>query len=241
LSKQKKALMQRSILLFFPSFFSSYGLTAPLLPSDLGNDLGYALIKLAWAGARIRWTRCWIIWATGIRRPSFFSRTGKSCVEHYYGTFTVDSVWYWASAGKSLTAFTVGIAQQEGHLSISDTTSQYLGHGWTACPPVKEDLITIRHQLTMTTGLDDGVPDDHCTLDSCLQYLADAGTRWAYHNAPYTLLDSVIESATGQTLNSYLYQKISLPTGILGLYLPSDTITCFTARHGAWLASGFLC
>ncbi|MEZ5069123.1 MAG: hypothetical protein R2847_11860 [Bacteroidia bacterium] len=38
----------------------------------------------------------------------------------------------------------------------------------------------------MTSGLDDGVPDNHCTYDSCLVYLADAGTRWAYHNAPYT-------------------------------------------------------
>src|SRR5688572_24365821 len=49
-------------------------------------------------------------------------KDGKIAVEQYYGTFTVDSLWYWASAGKSLTAFTVGIAQQEGHLSIQDTS-----------------------------------------------------------------------------------------------------------------------
>src|SRR6478609_4717901 len=60
-------------------------------------------------------------------------KDGKIVVEHYYGTFTADSFWYWASAGKSLTAFTVGIAQQEGHLSINDSTSKYLGTGWTAC------------------------------------------------------------------------------------------------------------
>ena len=39
----------------------------------------------------------------------------------------------------------------------------------------------------MTTGLGDGVTDVTCTLPSCLQYKADAGTRWAYHNASYTL------------------------------------------------------
>jgi len=43
---------------------------------------------------------------------------GKIVIEKYFGTFTVDSPWYWASAGKSLTAFTVGIAQQEGYLLI---------------------------------------------------------------------------------------------------------------------------
>jgi CubicO group peptidase (beta-lactamase class C family) len=90
-----------------------------------------------------------------------------------------------------------GIAQQEGHLSISDTTSNYLGQGWTICTPQQEEKITIRHQLTMTSGLKDDVPDHYCTLDTCLIYQADAGARWAYHNGPYTLLDSVIEVATG--------------------------------------------
>ncbi len=86
-------------------------------------------------------------------------KDGKIVVEEYFGTFTQDSLWYWASAGKSLTAFTVGIAQQEGYLSIDDTSSQYLGQGWTVCPPAKEEMISIRHQLSMNTGLDDGVPD----------------------------------------------------------------------------------
>ena len=127
-------------------------------------------------------------------------KNGRIVLEKYFGTFTRDSSWYWASAGKTLTGFTVGIAQQEGFLKIQDTTSKYLGRGWTTAPLSKEDKITIRNQLTMTTGLDDGVADVSCTLPSCLQYKADAGTRWAYHNAPYTLLDKVIEAATGSTL-----------------------------------------
>jgi len=134
-------------------------------------------------------------------------KDGKIAIEHYFGTFTADSVWYWASAGKSLTGFTVGLVHQSGVLQLNDLTSQYLGPGWTSETPTQENLITIRHQLTMTTGLDDGVPDNACTSVSCLQYLADAGTRWAYHNAPYTLLDTVIRVATGQTLNTYVAQK----------------------------------
>lgn len=144
-------------------------------------------------------------------------KDGKIVLERYFDNFTQDSVWYWASAGKSLTACLVGIAQQEGFLSIEDTTSQYLGAGWTNATLAQEQAITIKNQLSMTTGLLD---NGDCTLDTCLQYMAAAGSRWAYHNAPYTLLDQVLEQATGRTINTYLFQKIKQITGMTGLYLP---------------------
>lgn len=145
-------------------------------------------------------------------------KDGKIVLEKYFGGHTSTTPWQWASAGKTITAFMVGIAQQEGHLSITDTTSDYLGQGWTTCTPQQEEKITIRNQLTMTSGLDDGVPDHYCTIDTCLNYLANAGTRWAYHNGPYTLLDQVIANATGQSLNSYTTQKLKTPTGMIGSF-----------------------
>jgi len=39
---------------------------------------------------------------------------GRLVYEEYFEAFTRDSIWYWASAGKSLTAFLTGMAQQEG-------------------------------------------------------------------------------------------------------------------------------
>ncbi len=152
-------------------------------------------------------------------RAFIILKNGKIVSEKYFGTFTVDSNWYWASAGKTMTAFLVGIAQKEGPLNINNKTSQYLGTGWTSATLAKENMITVRHQLTMTTGLDDGVPDNDCTLPSCLQYKADAGTRWAYHNAPYTILDKVIENATGKTYNAYFQEKIRDKIGMNGLWI----------------------
>lgn len=149
-------------------------------------------------------------------------KDGKIVLEKYFNGHDAQTLWYWASAGKSLTSFLIGLAQEEGFLNLDDTVSSYLGQGWTSCPPEKEKLISIRHQLTMTTGLDDGVADDYCTEASCLQYLADAGTRWAYHNAPYTLLDSVLEVATGESVNQYLNQTVKQKTGITGAYLTID-------------------
>lgn len=148
-------------------------------------------------------------------------KDGKIVTEKYFGTFTSDSLWYWASAGKTMTGFLVGIAQKDGILNINDKTSTYLGIGWTSAPLEKENLITIKNQLTMTTGLDDGVPDADCTLPSCLVYKADAGTRWAYHNAAYTLLDQVVENASGKSYNAYFQEKIRDKIGMNGLWIKS--------------------
>jgi CubicO group peptidase (beta-lactamase class C family) len=71
----------------------------------------------------------------------------------------------------------------------------------------------------MTTGLDDAVtPDNDCTDPGCLVYKADAGTRWAYHNAPYTILDKVVENATGLSYNAYFQQKIRDKIGMNGVW-----------------------
>ena len=141
-------------------------------------------------------------------------KDGKIVLEKYFGTYTQDSIFYWASAGKSLAAFLVGLAQDEGLLDINDKTSEYLGPGWTSLNPAQEDLITIRHQLTMTTGLDDGVPDDNCLTPACLVFKATAGTRWAYHNAPYHLTHNVVANASGITFQQFtrtrLFQKVGM-------------------------------
>jgi len=167
-------------------------------------------------------------------------KNGKIVTERYFGSFTADSAWYWASAGKTLTAFLTGLAQEEGILNINNKTSQYLGTGWTSAPLAKENLITLRHQLTMTTGLDDGVPDDDCTDPACLIYKADAGTRWAYHNAAYTLLYKVIENASGQTYNNYFNTKIKSRIGMNGLWIKTGFINVYYSNARSMARFGLL-
>lgn len=137
-------------------------------------------------------------------------KNGKIVLEQYFNGHSATSNWYWASAGKTLTATMVGIAQQENFININNKSSDYLGVGWTSATLAQENAITVKNQLSMTSGLNDGVTNSDCTLPSCFQYLAPASTRWAYHNGPYTILDQVIANATGVTLNQYITNKLKI-------------------------------
>jgi CubicO group peptidase (beta-lactamase class C family) len=146
-------------------------------------------------------------------------KDGKIVLEKYFGTYTKDSNWYWASAGKSLTSVLVGIAQENNLLNINNEVSTYLGNGWTVEPAAKEQLITVKHLLSMNSGLNDNVPNWDCTIDTCLEYLVDAGNRWAYHNAAYYKLFDVLETTSTFNINTYANAVIENKIGMQGTWL----------------------
>ena len=175
-------------------------------------------------------------------RAFILLKDGKIVIEQYFGktlpgtaSFTKSSYWYWASAGKTLTSFTVGKAQEEGFLKITDKSSDYLGTGWTSLTAQKESLITVTNQLTMTTGLDDAVTNNHSIVPADLKYKADAGTRWAYHNGPYTLLESVIKNAVKKDFDTYFNSAIRDKIGMDGTWqwTDDDHVYYSTARSMA--------
>ncbi len=148
-------------------------------------------------------------------------KDGKIVLEKYFGNYTADSIHYWASAGKSLTAMLTGFAQEKGFLNIQNTAGQYLGQGWTSAPLQKENLITLKHLLSMTSGLNDNPPapcDNEDSSKSCLTYLADAGTRWAYHTGAYKHLQKAISNASGITYNAFTNLHLGSHIGLSGLW-----------------------
>ncbi len=138
---------------------------------------------------------------------------GRIVMENYFNGHTATTAWYWASAGKTLTATVTGIAEQEGYINTNNKVSDYIGTGWTSTPLAKENLITCKHLLSMSSGLDDSLGDDVSPAN--LQYVADAGTRWAYHNV-YVKLQDVVAQATGQTWNNYFNSKLRDKLGMTG-------------------------
>ncbi|MGZ5246271.1 MAG: serine hydrolase domain-containing protein [Flavitalea sp.] len=139
---------------------------------------------------------------------------GRIVMEEYFDGHTPGSTWQWNSAGKTLTTATVGIAQQEGLLDVNKKVSHYLGNGWTSMPQTKEDLVTSKHLLTMTSGIND---EKELVIKSNLTYLADAGTRWSYHNVFQKLMD-VVDASSPMDFKSYFEQKLKNRIGMDGFW-----------------------
>ena len=178
-------------------------------------------------------------------------KDGKIVIEEYFGLnisntspFSQSSSWYWASAGKTLTASLVGIAQRDDLLHVNDRTSDFLGENWTNLPSEKEQLVTIKNHLTLTTGFDHQVQDLDCYDPSCFEYGVDAGDQWFYHNGSYTILKYVVEQASGQNFNAFSNSKLENPIGMSGNWIEGNNINLYwstardAARFGLFLLNG---
>lgn len=139
---------------------------------------------------------------------------GRIVMEEYFDGHTKDSTWQWNSAGKTLAGTLTGIAAQEGLLQINNKVSDYIGTGWTSAPLLKENLVTNRHLLTMTSGLNDS---SNLVIKQNLTYMADAGTRWSYHNVFQKLMD-VVAAASGQSYENYFNAKLRDKLGMDGFW-----------------------
>jgi CubicO group peptidase (beta-lactamase class C family) len=163
---------------------------------------------------------------------------GRIVMEHYFKGHSATTNWYWASAGKTLTATLTGIAEQQGYLNINNKVSDYIGTGWTSLPLSKENLITNKHLLTMTSGLED-IDNGDCVTPECLTYKADAGTRWAYHNG-YVKLQDVIAKTTNQTWSTYFNTQLRDKIGMNGTWLQSGNNSIYVSTTRSMARFGLL-
>jgi CubicO group peptidase (beta-lactamase class C family) len=162
---------------------------------------------------------------------------GRIVLENYFNGHDENASWYWASAGKTLTSTVSGIAQKEGLININNKVSDYLGIGWTSESLDKENLITCKNLLSMNSGLDDSLGDDVSPAN--LQYKADAGTRWAYHNV-YVKMQDVVAAASNQSWNSYFNEKLRDKIGMTGLWLNLDNLSVYWSTTRSMARFGLL-
>ncbi|WP_283637194.1 serine hydrolase domain-containing protein [Aquaticitalea lipolytica] len=162
---------------------------------------------------------------------------GKIIVESYMNGHSSTSPWYWASAGKTLTTAVSGIAQDEGLININSKVSDYLGTGWTSAPLAKENLITCKNLLSMNSGLDDTLGDDVSPAN--LQYVADAGTRWAYHNV-YVKMQDVVAQTSNQTWSTYFNTKLRDRIGMSGSWIPVGDLSVYWSNTRSMARFGLM-
>ena len=108
-----------------------------------------------------------------------------------------------ASAQKSLVAFLAGIAEGRGKLDLSAPVDRYLGPGWSKADRSAESAITVRHLMTMTSGLNDS-----------LIFLQHAGDVWRYNTGAYSRMIGVIEKAVGTDIQTFTRDTLTGPVGM---------------------------
>ena len=146
--------------------------------------------------------------AEGKPNPYFHMRLGKNAKGR-----AIEDV---ASAQKSVTAMLVGIAQHKGLLKITDPVHKHLGKGWSKAPAAAEAKITIRHLITMSSG-----------LNPRLQFVAPAGSKWFYNTGAYSkALTCVSKAAKSLCMWVHamdIYSKVSTRSFTYNEYL-GDTM-----------------
>lgn len=201
--------------------------------------------ELGWNQTELAELLHWL--STQDTRAFIILKDGKLVVEEYWGIkltgvgeMDQNSYWYWASAGKTLTAALVGIAVQEKLLKINDRTQKYLGEGWTSMPTNQEREIRLIHHLTLTTGIDDRVVNLDDPAPENLKYLAKPGTRWSYHNATYSLLEKVVVKAAGQDFQAYFKEKLGDKIGMKGFWQQTGLNNVFYSDARSFARFGLL-
>jgi CubicO group peptidase (beta-lactamase class C family) len=108
-----------------------------------------------------------------------------------------------ASIQKSVVAILTGIAQQKGLLKISDPVHQHLGAGWSQAKPDAESQITLRHLLTMSSGLNDR-----------LEFVVPPEKRWRYNTAAYSQVLKCLATVFDQDANQLTRKWLTEPIGM---------------------------
>ena len=182
-------------------------------PSSTNNDWeNISLSALGWNQSAVQPLKDFLIQKN--TKSFMILVNGRIVMEDYFNGHTSSTEWEWNSAGKTLIATITGIAQQEGLLNINNKASDYLGKEWTNMPLEKENLITVRHLMTMSSGIDD---TKQLVIKSNLTFVADAGTRWAYSNVFQKLTDIVAE-ASNKNFETYFNEKLKSKIGMDGYW-----------------------
>lgn len=146
--------------------------------------------------------------------------------ERYFNGYEQDSIQTSFSVAKSFLSALVGIAVDDGLISLDDPVTDYI-------PELKErdarfERITIRHLISMSSGLryeENGTPwsDDTETYYSPnlrrlaltdSEIIGPPGEHWHYNNFNPLMVGMVLERATSQHVAEFMEARLWQPLGM---------------------------
>jgi CubicO group peptidase (beta-lactamase class C family) len=159
---------------------------------------------------------------------------------------TPETIYQSGSVGKQFTATLVMMLVEEGKLRLDDHLSKYI----TDAPPIWKD-ITLRHLLTHTSGISNGLYDkinmrQDYTEDELLKKIASIpldfqpGEKWNYSNPGYVTLGILIHKVTGKFYGELLRERIFAPLGMTTARIISEADIIPNRAAGYHLVKGEL-
>ncbi|MDI1280689.1 serine hydrolase domain-containing protein [Brevundimonas sp.] len=144
-------------------------------------------------------------------------QSGRILAERYASGWSAGRPRELASVAKSIVAVLIGMAIEDGFIDgLDQSASEFI-------PQWRDDArraITLRHLMSMTSGLDDtglalrGVSGNQLAINAAAPLMAPPGTRWAYNTAAYHLLFHVLAAATGEGVEAYADRRLLGPLGM---------------------------
>ena len=120
-----------------------------------------------------------------------------------------DTVFQAASLSKPVFTYGVLSLQQEGRFDLDKPLNDYLSLPEAEeIPQLKQ--VTARQALTHTTGLQNWRFD----IEDKFEFAFDPGTGFSYSGEGFFYVQRVIEEITGQSIESFLQEKVLLPLGM---------------------------
>ena len=154
---------------------------------------------------------------------AFAEVNGSGAFTAVFGNAQPDSLWRAASTSKALTAVAVLRLVESGRLDLNVNVNRYLKT--FQIPSTKRGVITLRHLLTHTSGLDDPFvnsafltgkqpPLARVIRDHLPKRLYEPDETRLYSNFGYGILGALIEDVTGRSYNDFMQGEVLRPLGM---------------------------
>lgn len=143
-------------------------------------------------------------------------RGGRIVTEKYWKDWTPETAQPIYSSSKSVTSTLVGMAIEEGKIkSVNQSAADFVA-AWKGAP---KNAITLRHMMTMTSGIKVGAGAVSAGVDAFEETAAfplehPPGEHWAYNTPVYRMLIRVLEIASGESINQYTQRRLGAPIGL---------------------------
>ena len=180
-------------------------------------------------------------------------RHGYVVWEKYWSGMYRDSLHLMQSAGKSITSILIGIAIDKGFIkNVSQRVVDFFPGWQIANLDSRKQNMTLRHLLTMTTGLAwdewtlpyEDPRNSECALydsGNCTQYFLNLpmafqpGEKWVYCSGASIMLGVIIQRASGYSVPDFARRFLFDPIGVGGVLWDTTPDGCCETDGGLYM------